>query len=601
MSKVFITDTTLRDAHQCLLATRMRTDDMLPICDKMDAVGFWALEVWGGATFDSCLRFLKEDPWQRLRDLREALPNTQLSMLLRGQNLVGYRHYPDDVVRAFIKKSADNGVDVFRIFDALNDMRNLEVSIAEVKKAGKHAQGAVSYTTSPVHDIDQFVAMAKQFEALGCDSIAVKDMAGLLTPVIATELTKRLVAECSVPIHLHSHSTSGLAAICLYEGVKQGARHIDTAISSMAEGASHTCTESMVVALQDTDYDTGLDLTVLQDIGEYFTEVRKKYWQFESESTSIDPRVQIYQVPGGMISNLYNQLKEQNALDRLPEVQQEIPRVRKDLGYPPLVTPSSQIVGTQAVLNVLAGERYKTVTNEVKLYCQGKYGKPPADIDPQVRQKAIGNTEVIDGRPADLLSDELPSFKREIADLATSEEDVLSYALFPDIAKEFLTERAAGTLMPEPLEIAGEQQADKTAPKKFTITMHGESYEIAIRGSGHAMQHKRPYYLSVDGMPEEVVVEVLDQVAVGQTVTGDVASSRPRASEPGHVTVSMPSTVVEVKVKTGDQVKAGDGLLITEAMKMETEIQAPVTGLVANVHCQKGDKVNPDEILIEIN
>ena len=405
--KIFVTDTILRDAHQSLLATRMRTDDMLPICDKLDKVGYWSLEVWGGATFDACVRFLKEDPWERLRQLRAALPNTRLQMLLRGQNLLGYRHYSDDVVKAFVAKAAVNGIDVFRIFDAMNDVRNLRVAIEAVKAAGKHAQGTIAYTTSPVHTVEAFVAQAKQLEAMGCDSIAIKDMAGLLTPYATGELVKALKAEQNLPIFIHSHDTAGLAAMCQLKAIENGADHIDTAISSFAWGTSHPGTESMVAALKGSEFDTGLDLELLQEIGLYFYAVRKKYHQFESEFTAVDTRVQVNQVPGGMISNLANQLKEQGALNRMSEVLAEIPRVREDLGFPPLVTPTSQIVGTQAFFNVLAGERYKTITNEVKLYLQGGYGKAPGTVNEKLRRQAIGSEDVIDVRPADLLKPEM--------------------------------------------------------------------------------------------------------------------------------------------------------------------------------------------------
>ena len=387
MPKVNITELVLRDGHQSLIATRMRTADMLPICERLERIGYWSLEVWGGATFDACLRFLKEDPWERLRQLRAALPNSQLQMLLRGQNLLGYRHYSDDVVRAFIAKAANNGMDVFRVFDALNDIRNLHVAIDAVKTAGKHAQGTICYTTSPVHTTETFTTMAKELEVLGCDSIAVKDMAGLLTPMVAADLFKHLRATVNLPIHLHMHATAGVAEMCQLKAIENGCLHIDTAISSFAGGASHPPTESMVAALANTEFDTCLDLQALQEIGFYFREVRKKYHQFESEFTGLDTRVQIYQVPGGMISNLYTQLREQGELSRMNDVFDEIPRVRKDLGYPPLVTPTSQIVGTQAVLNVLTGERYKTITNEVKLYLQGRYGLAPGVVNSIVRQQ----------------------------------------------------------------------------------------------------------------------------------------------------------------------------------------------------------------------
>ncbi|OZA07202.1 MAG: pyruvate carboxylase subunit B, partial [Methylotenera sp. 17-45-7] len=378
MAKVHITELVLRDGHQSLIATRLRTEDMLPICAKLDAIGFWSLEAWGGATFDACVRFLKEDPWERLAKLRKALPNSRIQMLLRGQNLLGYRHYSDDVVRAFVQKSADNGVDVFRVFDAMNDIRNLKTSIEVVKKVGKHAEGTLSYTTSPVHNVEYFVSLAKELEAMGSDTIAIKDMAGLLTPQATSELVKSLRAAVNLPIHLHSHATSGLSAMCLLKGVEAGAAIIDTCNSSFGEGASHTSTESFVAALKGTEYDTGLDLAALQEITAYFRDVRKKYWQFESDFTGVDTRVLVNQVPGGMISNLSNQLKEQGALNRMDEVLLEIPRVREDLGFPPLVTPTSQIVGTQAVLNVMTGDRYKSITNEVKNYFLGHYGKAPA-------------------------------------------------------------------------------------------------------------------------------------------------------------------------------------------------------------------------------
>jgi pyruvate carboxylase subunit B len=607
MTKIHVTDTILRDAHQSLIATRMRTDDMLPICDKLDKVGFWSLEVWGGATFDACVRFLKEDPWQRLRQLKQALPNTPLQMLLRGQNLLGYRHYADDVVRSFVQKSADNGMDVFRIFDALNDLRNLQVSIEAVKKAGKHAQGAICYTTSPVHTIEQFVTLGKQMQDMGCDSVAIKDMAGLLTPYTTGELVKALVAAIRVPVHIHSHATSGLASMCQIKAIENGAAAIDTAISAFAGGTSHPPTESMVAALRGTQYDTQLDLPLLQEIGFYFYEIRKKYHQFESEFTGVDTRVQVNQVPGGMMSNLAHQLKTQNSLSRMNEVLAEIPRVRADLGYPPLVTPTSQIVGTQAVMNVITNERYKTITNEVKLYLKGRYGKAPGPVNESVRRQAIGNEEVIEIRPAELLPPELDRLRTEIGDLAHSEEDVLTYAMFPDIGREYLQQRANGILQPEVLEPAKhENGVTKMVATEFNVTIHGETYHLKVNGTGYRNQPSRPYYISIDGVPEEILVETLDSIVVNQGTTpeatqpGGQSSSRPRATEPGHVTTSMPGSIVDVLVNVGDKVKAGAPVLITEAMKMETEIQAPIAGTIQAVHVKKGDAVTPDQALIEI-
>jgi len=613
MPKVHITETVLRDGHQSLIATRMRTEDMLPVCKRLDQVGYWSLEVWGGATFDACVRFLKEDPWDRLRQLRKAIPNTRLQMLLRGQNLVGYRHYSDDVVETFVKKAADNGIDVFRIFDALNDLRNIETSVNAVKKSGKHAQGCISYTTSPVHTIGGFVEDAKKLEAMGCDSIAIKDMAGLLTPTTTEHLVSELTQALSVPVQIHSHATAGLASMCQLKAIENGCLHIDTAISSFAEGASHPATESMVAALKDSDYDTGLDLPLLQDIGFYFQGVRSKYHQFESEFTGLDTRVQVNQVPGGMISNLTNQLRDQGELKRINDVLDEIPLVRQDLGYPPLVTPTSQIVGTQAVLNVITGERYKTITNEVKNYLLGQYGKTPGEVNEDVRKQAVGNESVNTDRPADNLKPEMEKLKKEAGDLAEADEDVLTLAMFTDIGKDFLEQRKAGTLAPEVLEPPLEDNVAVcgTAPTEFNVTMHGEAYNIKITGSGHRFQAQRPFYLTVDGVPEEILVETLSEVAtepVGGGISrgaqaqhaSDSGSKRPRATNPGHVTTSMPGIIVEVLVAVGDSVSAGDPVFITEAMKMETEVQAPVGGTVKAIHIKKGDTVNPDETLIEI-
>lgn len=595
--KIEVTDVVLRDAHQSLIATRLRTEDMLPICEKLDQVGYWSLEVWGGATFDACVRFLKEDPWERLRQLRKALPNTRLQMLLRGQNLLGYRHYADDVVEAFVQKAADNGIDVFRVFDALNDMRNIETAMKAVKKAGKHAQGVICYTTSPVHTAALFVQQAKDMQAMGADSIAIKDMAGLLTPYGTYDLVKAIKAEVNLPLVVHSHSTSGLAPLCQMKAIEAGADRIDTAISSFSSGTSHPATESQVAALKGTDYDTGLDLVLLGEIADYFREVRKKYHQFESEFTREDVSVQISQVPGGMMSNLANQLKEQNALDKIRDVFAEIPRVREDLGFPPLVTPTSQIVGTQAVYNVLAGQRYKTITNEVKRYLQGGYGHAPAAVSAELLKKAIGNEEVLEGRPADLLSPELEKLRADIGALALSEEDVLTFAMFPDLGREFLQQRADGTLKPEelmPVEAVAKGKMGTSVATEFLIDVHGETYEIAVTGVGETGSGRRKLYLSMDGMPEEVIFEPLNQYE------GKAGSGRGRATEAGHVTPAMPGNVVDVLVKVGDVVKAGQAVMVTEAMKMESEVHANIAGTVSAVHIQKGDRVTPGEILIEI-
>ncbi|OQW84281.1 MAG: oxaloacetate decarboxylase subunit alpha [Proteobacteria bacterium ST_bin16] len=605
MQKVHITDVILRDAHQSLIATRMRTEDMLPACSMLDSIGYWSLECWGGATFDACLRFLKEDPWERLSKLKAALPNTPLQMLLRGQNLLGYRHYSDDVVRAFVKRAAANGMDVFRIFDALNDVRNLKTAIEAAKESGKHAQGAICYTTSPVHDVKSFVTLAKDLAELGCDSIAIKDMAGLLTPYATSELVKALQDTVDLPIHLHSHATSGLAEMCQLKAIEAGCRHIDTALSSWSGGTSHPPTESLVMALQGTDHDTGLNLQKLQEVNDYFAQIRKKYHRFESEFTGVDTRVHVFQVPGGMISNLANQLQERNALDRISEVYAEIPRVRKDLGYPPLVTPTSQIVGTQAVLNVLTGKRYDTITNEVKRYLQGGYGKAPAPIDAKLQKRAIGKEDIIDCRPADLLKPEFEHLRREIGHLASSDEDVLSYAMFPEVGKQFLELRSTGHLVPEPLEVASAAgNGVQKAPTEFNVALHGESYHVKVTGTSPKNQSLRHFYFMVDGMPEEIVVETLDEIVLDGGTQGAVksaiASKRRSPSNEGDVVVSMPCNILDVLVKIDQKVTAGQPVLITEAMKMETEITAPISGTVKAVHVIKGESVNPNEVLIEI-
>ena len=440
--KVGITDTILRDAHQSLIATRMKTDEMLPIAEKLDKVGYHSLEMWGGATFDSCIRFLNEDPWERLRKIKGRVKNTPLQMLLRGQNLLGYHHYADDVVELFVKKSVENGIDIIRIFDALNDIRNLKKAIEVTKETGAHAQGTVVYTISPVHNIDYYVDMAKQLVEMGIDSLCIKDMAGLLAPYDAYELVSRLKKEINVPIQVHSHYTSGMASMTYLKAIEAGADVVDTALSPFALGTSQPPTETMVAVLKNTPYDTGLDLELISSISDHFKQVRSNY-KIDSVITMVDTMVLNYQIPGGMLSNLTSQLKQQNALDKLPAVLKEVPKVREDLGYPPLVTPTSQIVGTQAVVNVLTGERYKMIINEVKNYVRGLYGKPPAPIKDEIKQKIIADEEVITCRPADLIEPQLEKYTKEISYYIEQEEDVLTYALFPQIAEKFFKERQA--------------------------------------------------------------------------------------------------------------------------------------------------------------
>lgn len=439
--KVRITDTTLRDGHQSLLATRMKIGDMIPLCEELNQVGFHSLEVWGGATFDSCLRYLNEDPWERLQILRKALPDTKLQMLLRGQNVLGYKHYADDVVREFVRLALKNGIDIIRVFDALNDTRNMESSIKAIKEFGGHAQGTVVYTISPLHTIENFVDIARVLVDMGVDSLCIKDMAGLISPTDAFKLTKRFKQEFDLPLALHSHYTSGMAAMAYLKAVEAGVDIIDTALSPLALGTSQPCTETMVAALQGTEFDTGLDISLLSCISAKLKSAKETYPEAKAANFTVDTNVLTYQIPGGMISNFVSQLAGQ--IDKLPQVLEEVPRVRADLGYPPLVTPSSQMVGSQAVLNVISGERYKMVSNEVKNYLAGQYGRPPGQIDEAFRKRLIGDTAVIDHRPADDLAPELPAAKKDIAAFMENEEDVLSYALFPQVALKFLKERQA--------------------------------------------------------------------------------------------------------------------------------------------------------------
>ncbi|MBN1955336.1 MAG: pyruvate carboxylase subunit B [Anaerolineae bacterium] len=449
-----ICDLMLRDGHQSLLATRMRTDDMLPIAPKIDQVGYWAVEMWGGATFDSAMRFLDENPWDRVRRLKEKIPNTPFMMLLRGQNVVGYKHYPDDILERFIVLAHVAGIDVFRIFDALNDVRNMRKAIEIVKREGAHAQASISYTIGPPYSVDYFVQTSRQLAEMGADTICIKDMAGLITPYVAYELVSRLKTDVGLPVHLHSHSTSGMATAALLKAAEAGVDIIDTAISALSGMTSHPPTESIVASLAGSERDTGLNLNLLAEIAAYFGLVRRKYARFESGMRAADVRVLQYQIPGGMLSNLVSQLRGQNAEDKYEEVLAEVPRVRAELGYPPLVTPSSQIVGTQATLNVVLGERYKIIPEEVRQYIRGYYGRPPAAIDPQIQRLAIGDEEPIDCRPADLIPPGWEQAREEIGDLARNDEDVLSYALFPQVARPFLERRARGSNGREPV-VAG--------------------------------------------------------------------------------------------------------------------------------------------------
>ena len=610
--KIQFTDVTLRDGQQSLLATRVRTDDLLPAAEKLDKAGFWSLEVWGGATFDVCLRYLKEDPWERLRKFKEVAPNTKLEMLLRGQNVVGYRHYPDDVVEAFVEKAAENGIDVFRIFDALNDVRNMETAIKTAKKVGKIVKGVLSYTISPVHTIEYFVNVARQLKDLGTDIISIKDQAGILSPKVAYDLITALKEEIGLPVHLHAQTTAAMAEMTYLKAVEAGVDIIDTDVSTWSWLTAHPAVETMAYVLKEFGYEIDLDLDIIQEVAEYLKEVRKKYKKYDTADKWPDSQVLIHQIPGGMMSNFINQLKENDALDKLDEVKKEVARVREDLGYPPLVTPTSQIVGTQALLNVLQGERYKVVTKETKDYVKGLYGKPPAPIKPEIIKKIIGDEKPIECRPADLLEPELEKCRVEAKKYgARNEEDVLSYCLFPQVAKEFFEWREkfekGEALPPEIEELSTEESCLTKAPIEFNITLHGEVYHIQIAGVGNPVEGGTPYFVRVDGKLEEALVQPIREIEVGEKVEilpdgGQMpAGKRPKAKDLGDVSSPMPGKVVSVKVSRGEKVKKGDVLLIVEAMKMENEIHSPVDGVVEEIYVREGDQVNPDECLIKIN
>ncbi len=573
-SRVYITDTTLRDAHQSLIATRLQTEDMIPIAKEINKIGFFSVEAWGGATFDSCIRFLNDDPWMRLRSLKEVLPDTPIQMLLRGQNLVGYRHYPDDVVERFVTAAHSNGVDIFRIFDALNDIRNMKSSMKVVSDLGAHMQGAISYTTSPVHSIATFIDMAEELYSLGCDSICIKDMAGLIMPETTRELIQGIKKRVDVLVDLHSHSTSGIAPMSYQAAIEAGVDILDTAMSPFAFGTSQPATESIVASVIGTPRETGIDLLALRKVRNLCMDVRKKYNALvDPISERIDSDVLVYQLPGGMISNLVSQLKEQDAIDKLQAVFDEIPHVRKDLGYPPLVTPTSQIVGTQAVLNVLLGGRYQNVTKEVKDYVHGLYGRPPAPIPEAIRQQIIDGEEMITVRPADLLAPIYESMKKEATEmgLVKKEEDVLTYILYPAIAPAFLR----GEKTAEPIPI----------PKK--------------EGSGsvdfpHAME------VEVDGEIFSVRIVSVEGSALSSPVGSSVKSQIPRGDLPGGIKSNIQGMVLDIKVSLGQEVKKGDTLIILEAMKMENPIQSPVDGKVQEIFVDAGAVVQNGDILLVV-
>ncbi|WP_297982525.1 sodium-extruding oxaloacetate decarboxylase subunit alpha [uncultured Methanobrevibacter sp.] len=569
--KIKITETALRDAHQSLLATRMRTRDMVPIAEEMDKIGYHAIEAWGGATFDSCIRYLNEDPWERLRSLKEGFTKTPLQMLLRGQNLVGYKHYPDDIVTKFVEKSYENGVDIFRIFDAMNDVRNMEKSIKVAKAQGAHVQGTISYTISPVHTVDKFVEFAKELEALECDSIAIKDMAGLIDPASVYELVSRLKEETDLLINLHSHCTSGITPISYYAACQAGVDILDTAISPLAWGTSQPPTESIVASLRGTEFDTGLDLTALNEIKKYFEILREKYGGLiDPISERIDTDVLIYQIPGGMLSNLISQLKEQNALDRYQDVLEEMPRVREDMGFPPLVTPTSQIVGIQSVMNVLNGERYKIVSNEVKEYMKGNYGRAPAPVNQEIAKKIIGDEEPITCRPADLLEGEYDKFKKEGEDLGIieKEEDILTLALYPAVAKKFLKGEAEEEELVSVEQKSMEDNSLNAIPTEYSVEVDGDVFDVKIMPTGF--------------------------MEVEETDKG------PFTPVEGGLTSPMQGMVLKLKVNIGDKVQKGSVVAVLEAMKMENDIQAESDGVVEEIFVEEGDTVNAGDNLMVI-
>ncbi len=606
MREIYITDVSLRDGIQSLLATRVRTEDMLPIIEVLDKCGFWSLEVWGGATFDVCLRYLKEDPWERLRLFKKHAPNTRLEMLLRGQNVVGYRHYADDVVEEFVKKAYDNGIEVFRIFDALNDTRNMRKSIETAKKVGALVKGVLSYTISPVHTIEYYVNITRELVDMGIDIISIKDQAGLLSPKVCYDLVKALKSEFpNHPVHLHTQTTADLAQMAQLKGIEAGADMIDTVFYSLSCQTSHPPGETMIYTLREFGYQIKVDEKLYQKAGDMFVSVRKKYKKYDVLPPYPDVGVLLHQVPGGMISNFISQLKEQGMEDRLPEVLEEVVRVRKDLGYPPLVTPTSQIVGSQAFLNILHGERYKVVTKETKDYVKGLYGKPPAPISEEVIKKILGDEKPIYHiRPADLLPPELPSAREEaIKAGAKSEEDILSYALFPMVAKEFFEFREKGEKLP-PEEMLEEKR--ENIPVEFVITVHGEQYHVQIAGRGEPTAEGRPFFIRLDGKLEEVLLRPLKEVEgvsspYGEITAGtEVKPKRPKPVGIGDVASPISGKVVNIKVNVGDQVKEGDVLFVVEAMKMENEVHSPVDGVVEDIFISVGDVINPDEMAIRI-
>ena len=586
-----ITDVVLRDAHQSLFATRLRLDDMLPIAAKLDQVGFWSLESWGGATFDACIRYLGEDPWERIRELKKAMPNTPQQMLFRGQNILGYRHYADDVVERFVERAAVNGVDVFRVFDAMNDVRNLETALRAVRRAGKHAQGTMSYTISPVHTLDLWLDLARRIEDLGADSICIKDMAGLLTPYAGYELVRRLKETVSVPIHIQCHATTGMSTATYLKCIEAGIDNVDTAISSMSMTYGHSPTETLVAILQGTGRDTRLNIHLLEEIAAYFREVRKKYARFEGSLKGVDSRILVAQVPGGMLTNMENQLREQGAAERMDEVLAEIPQVREDLGFIPLVTPTSQIVGTQAVLNVLSGERYKVLSKETEAVLKGEYGATPAPVDQTLQQRVLDGAEPIQCRPADLLGAEFDRLSDELRQQAGEQDirlaegdreldDVLTYALFPQVGLRFLAHREDPSAFEPAPDARPEPVRTEAGEEVYTVTVEGRSYTVTVAEGG----------------------DVSAIAPVGGAAPGAARSPAGAATAAAGAPLPAPlaGTVVKILVKPGDTVDAGQQVLMLDAMKMETAVSAPSAGAVTEIAVKVGDQVAVGDTLLAI-
>ena len=600
MSKpLALTDVVLRDAHQSILATRLRLEDMLPIAPKLDEVGFWSLESWGGATFDACIRYLGEDPWERIRELKKVMPNTPQQMLLRGQNLLGYRHYADDLVCRFVERAYLNGVDVFRIFDAMNDVRNLETAVKAVVDVGGHAQGTISYTTSPVHTLDTWVDMAKRLEDMGCHSLCIKDMAGLLKPFDAFDLISQLKSQTNLIVSMQCHATTGLSTATYQKAIEAGIDVLDTAISSMSQTYGHSATETLVAMVEDTDRATGYDMVLLEEIAAYFREVRKKYAAFEGELKGIDSRILRAQVPGGMLTNMENQLREQGAADKLDVVLEEIPKVREDLGFLPLVTPTSQIVGTQAVINVLTGERYKSLTKETEGVLKGEYGATPAPVNSELQARVLNGSEAITCRPADLLEAELDRLRDEVATKAKAEgitlasevdDDVLTYALFPQIGLKFLKNRHNPDAFEPKPEVPLTIDSAPTVQNNSTPTGGTETYTVNVQGQSFVVE------VTPGGDISQIVASenVVPFAAPEPVVTASTGAIKAKMNAP------LSGNIFKVNVAAGDAVKAGDVVIILEAMKMETEIRAESDGVISQVWVKEGDSVAVGNQLLAI-